>query len=99
MTWLANEGRAVSKIIPDVYAELKPRAVPVRVAQMLLGDKARSEVYKQIGLGNLDALKDGNKTLISVASIERYVAALPPAKIKPSSLRYAETPQTDAASE
>jgi hypothetical protein len=64
------------------YSELKPRAVPIRVAQRLLGNKARSELYKQVGLGNLDALKDGNKTLITTASIERYMAALPPAKIK-----------------
>jgi hypothetical protein len=66
---------------------------------MLLGDKARSEVYKQIGLGNLEAFKDGNKTLISIASIERYVTALPPAKIKSSSPGHSKKPHTDAAPE
>jgi hypothetical protein len=86
----------------NIFAELKPHAVPIRVAQMLLGNKARSELYKQVGLGNLDALKDGNKTLITVASIERYIAALPPAKItaqKHNSRRRGQRRQTDAASE
>ena len=89
----------MSKIIEDIDVELKPRAVSVRVAQKLLGDKARSEVYKQVGLGNLEAFKDGNKTLISVASIERYVTALPPAKIKSPTGRHARKVHTNAASE
>ncbi len=64
-----------------IYTELKPRAVPIRDARKLLGNKARSEVYREVGRGNLDAVKDGNKTLITLASIERYMASLPPAKI------------------
>lgn len=61
---------------------LKPFAVPMRVARRLLGDKARSEVYEAIGQQRLVALKDGNKVLITTASIERYLASLPPAQIK-----------------
>jgi hypothetical protein len=66
---------------------LKPYAVPIKKAQELLGGKARSEVYKAVGDGELDAVKDGAKTLITVASIERRQANLPAAVIKPSSAK------------
>lgn len=61
---------------------LKPYAVPIRTAQKLLGEKARSEVYEAIGRGELDAIKDGAKTLIVLASIERRQATLSRANIK-----------------
>jgi hypothetical protein len=67
---------------------LRPHAVSIPVARRLLGDKARSEVYEEIGLGNLDAVKDGTKTLITLESIERYMSKLPPAKIKPTARRH-----------
>jgi hypothetical protein len=67
----------------------EPIAVPIKEAQRLLGDKSRSEVYIAIGRGELDAVKDGQKTLITVASIRRRQAALPPAKIKPYTPREA----------
>jgi hypothetical protein len=66
---------------------LRPKAVTIRKAQEVLGDKARSQVYEAVGRGELDAVKDGNKTLITVESIERYMAAWPRAKIKPSTPR------------
>jgi hypothetical protein len=62
---------------------LRPHAVAMPLARKLLADKSRSEVYEEIGLGNLDAVKDGAKTLITLESIERYMSKLPPAKIKP----------------
>jgi hypothetical protein len=62
--------------------ELKPVAVKIVVAQRLLADKARSEVYELISLGELDALKDGNRTLITTASIEKYMAGLPRAQMR-----------------
>jgi len=61
---------------------LRPVAVPIRVAQALLGGKARSEVYKEINRGVLTAVKDGRKTLVLTTSIERRQAALPPADFK-----------------
>jgi hypothetical protein len=61
--------------------ELRPSVVRISVAGKLLGDKSRSEIYEAIADGKLDAVKDGHKTLITVASIERYIAALPRAKI------------------
>ena len=65
---------------------LKPFAVKIPAASQLLGDKARSEIYELLAAGLLDGVKDGTRTLITVASIERYLAALPPwrtAKGKP----------------
>jgi hypothetical protein len=64
------------------HPSLKPVAVPIKTARLLLGGKARSEVYAAIGRGQLVALKDAKKTLVTVASIEAYMASLPPAKIK-----------------
>jgi len=66
------------------FQPIKPFAVSIRVAQKLLGDKARSVVYDEIGRGRLEAIKDGGKTLIVLESIERYMASLPEAKIKRS---------------
>jgi hypothetical protein len=62
--------------------ELKPYAVPIRIAQTLLGNKARSEIYGAINRGELEARKDGKKTLITMASIERRQTSLPPADFK-----------------
>lgn len=61
---------------------IKPYAVPIRTAQVLLGDKSRREIYVEVGRGNLVALKDGRKTLLTMASTESYVASLPVAKFK-----------------
>jgi hypothetical protein len=64
--------------------DLEPFAVPIKTARMLLGDKAHSSIYEEIGRGRLVAIKDGAKTLITLASIKRYMTGLPAAKIKPS---------------
>ena len=61
---------------------LRPLVVPISVAQKLLGDKSRSEIYEAISRNELEALKDGHKTIITVASIENYIARLPRAKIR-----------------
>jgi len=60
-----------------------PFAVPIKEAQKLLGEKARSEVYEEIKKGALDAVKDGTKTLITMESIQRRQAALPRGLAKP----------------
>jgi hypothetical protein len=62
---------------------LKPYAVPIKTAQELLGRKARSDIYEAIGRGELDVIKDGAKTLIVLASIERRQANLPRGLAKP----------------
>jgi hypothetical protein len=60
-----------------------PFAVKIKIAMKLLGDKARSEVYAAIGRGELVALKDNGRTLITTQSIIDYMARLPKAVIKP----------------
>jgi hypothetical protein len=80
-------------MIPDEKTKKRPRrtdsgmrpfAVPLPEASRLLGNKSHSEIYNEVGLGNLDAVKDGYKTLITIESIDRYTAAWPPAKIRPT---------------
>src|SRR5258707_246820 len=74
----------VSARPPRPNSGLRPFAVRLAEASRLLGNKAVSDIYDEIGLGNLVAIKDGNKTLITVASIDAYMAALPPARIQAS---------------
>jgi hypothetical protein len=69
------------------FGPLTPFAVPIDVTREILGGKARSQIYDAIGRGELDAIKDGKRTLIVVASIARYCARMQPAKIKVPSPR------------
>jgi hypothetical protein len=68
---------------------LRPYAVTLKIARVLLGNKAISEIYEDGGRAEddpkkLDLIKDGSKTLVTMASIDRRYALLPPAKIKPT---------------
>jgi hypothetical protein len=74
---MSDTGQTTTKI-----PELKPYAVAIPVAQSLMGDKSRSEVYEAAAKGEIDLVKDGKKTLVVLASIESRQAALPPAKVK-----------------
>jgi hypothetical protein len=65
------------------FGKLMPFAVSVSETRKVLGGKARSGVYDEIGLGNLDAVKDGDRTLITTESIIRYCSRMQPAQIKP----------------
>jgi hypothetical protein len=69
------------------FGPISPVAVPVGDAQKILGNKSRSQVYESIGRGELVALKDNSKTLITIASIKAYIARLQPAQIKPPAPR------------
>jgi hypothetical protein len=59
-------------------------AVPIKVARSLLGDKARSEIYEAAARGELVLVKDGHKTLVTVASIRSYQAKWPRITVKPA---------------
>jgi hypothetical protein len=62
---------------------LKPFAIPLRgKARELLGNKAVSEIYEEVAAGRLELLKDGKRSLITLRSIEAYVAGWKPARIK-----------------
>src|SRR5260370_38773534 len=63
----------------DVPA-FRPFTVTIKTASLLTGVR-RSRIYEAIGRGELDAVKDGERTLITMASIERRQSALPKAKI------------------
>jgi hypothetical protein len=82
--------------------ELKPYAVSIPVAQSLMGDKSRSEVYEARARGEVDFVKDGKKTLVVLASIERRQAALPvatmvePPELQRASKRRSKRPKARA---
>jgi hypothetical protein len=61
---------------------VEPFAVPLKEAQRLLGDMSHSQIYNVIGRGELEAVKDGGKTLITMRSIWARQESLPPAKIR-----------------
>jgi excisionase family DNA binding protein len=65
---------------------IKPITVSVQECARIIGI-SRSMIYEAIGRGELDAHKDGDRTLITMASIERRQAALPRAEIKPPKVR------------
>jgi hypothetical protein len=57
-------------------------SVPRRVAQHVL-NVGRTKIYDLLGLGQLEAVKNGARTEITVESIRRYQANLPRATFKP----------------
>src|ERR1700683_3914199 len=67
-------------VVASLGAQLKPIAVKIETARVLLAGKARSQIYELIARGELEALRDGTRTLITTSSIDRYMAALPPAR-------------------
>jgi hypothetical protein len=74
--------------LPELTSpQIEPIAVPIRVAQELLGGKSHSGVYVALGRGELVAVKDGVKTLVTLESIRRYMSKLPRAVIKPPAPR------------
>jgi hypothetical protein len=89
----------------EISGLLKPYAVKINDARKLLAGKCRSGIYEAIAAGKLDAIKDGERTLITVASIERYNQALPawklaksrPPEKKKNAPRRRNRPQPDAA--
>lgn len=62
---------------------LAPLVLHVRpkIVQAILGI-GRSKLYEEIGNGKLDAVKDGNQTLITTKSILAYQEKRPAAVIK-----------------
>ncbi len=59
-----------------------PRALySPREAEAILG-VSHATLYRLIAAGQLDARKIGGKTVITMESIERFVAKLPPAAVR-----------------
>jgi hypothetical protein len=61
---------------------IEPFAVPVKEAKRLLGNKSGGSLYAAIARGELEALKDGRKTLITLRSIRKRQQSLPAFKSK-----------------
>jgi hypothetical protein len=75
--------------------EIEPFLVSIPQTCQYIG-RCTATVYELIGAGELDAKKSDGRTLVTMASIKRYVASLPAADIaprpkrKPQHLRQAE---------
>jgi len=66
---------------PAAVVYLKPAVVTRKQAGELLGGAGRWRIDALIEDGRLEALRDGQRVLITVASIDAYIASLP--KIEP----------------
>jgi hypothetical protein len=89
--WL-NAPPAMPAESPDGFTALLLAlvpAVPVAVGQKMLGDKARSEMYREAANGRLEFLKDNNKTLVATRSILAYQRA----NFKPFAIAKLEPPK------
>lgn len=67
---------------------IKPFAVPIPEAARLLGfgrkpGGGRSSINEALARGELEAVKDGSRTLVTMESIERRAASRPRAVFKP----------------
>jgi hypothetical protein len=68
--------------IDDALLVSLVKAVPTKKAQAIL-NMGHSKLYEELGKGNLSAVKDGSRTLITAESILRYQADRPVAVFKP----------------
>lgn len=55
---------------------VKPSHLPIPGAVAYIGS-SRSALYEALKLGKIEARKCGRRTLVSVASLDEYVASLP----------------------
>jgi hypothetical protein len=67
--------------LDDVILTQLVKAVPKKKAQAILG-MGHTKLYEELGKGNLAAVKDGGRTLVTVESILRYQANRPAAVFK-----------------
>jgi hypothetical protein len=68
---------------------LNPILVTIPNAAHIIG-RGVTFIYEAIADGEIAAVKSDKRTLVKVQSLHDYVAALPPAKIKPDRRRAAE---------
>ena len=62
---------------PTMPISLEPYAVSIKDACILLGNRSPNTVYGMLAKGELEAVKDGTRTLIVTASIRARQEALP----------------------
>jgi hypothetical protein len=68
-----------SRRTPDLLIE--PIAVTIPQAVRISG-LSRSEIYRRLAAGDIEAIKSGTRTLILLDSIKRYLASLPTAQYR-----------------
>jgi hypothetical protein len=61
--------------------QIEPALVSIPVG-MEYAAISQAEMYRVIGRGHVRAVKRGSRTLLVFKSLKRFVASLPPAKIK-----------------
>jgi hypothetical protein len=82
---------AVAKWIAQAFGDgVLPFTLSISTTRKILGDKSRSALYEAAGRGDLQFLKDGDKTLVVTDSVIGYLGRLPSAKIKASPSRIAK---------
>jgi hypothetical protein len=84
---ILDDNRSERRSTASTSATIEPFAVPILEAARLLGRgrKARggrSSICELLARGELDAVKDGRLTLVTMASIRRLHASRPPAVFK-----------------
>jgi hypothetical protein len=79
-----------SDVLPDPLLAPLVHHVRPEIAQAILGMR-RSKMYEALGRGELTAVKDGPRTLITVESIREYQARRPVAKFTPPPARSMES--------
>jgi hypothetical protein len=73
---------AVAKWIAEAFGGVVPFGLSIPVARKILGDKSRSSLYEAAGRGDLEFVKDGDKTLVLTNSVIRYLGRMRSTKIK-----------------
>jgi hypothetical protein len=63
-------------------ATIKPFALSVPATAVFI-NSGKSTVWEKLARGELEAVKDGARTKVTMASIERHVTSWPPAKFHP----------------
>lgn len=72
-----------------------PKYAPIEPDWREISGMSRRVTYEQIGLGNLKAVKLGNRTLIDVEAGLAFMRSLPPAQIRAPRERKATGHTTD----
>ena len=70
---------------PDDYSNLTSGTQPLTVTipeAVRLSGLSRSEIYRRLGTGDIEARKSGSRTLIVWTSLKSHVDALPAARIR-----------------
>ncbi len=65
---------------------VEPILVRIPIAAATLG-RSKRFIYQLIATKQIEAVKSGRSLLVRMASLHRYAANLPPAKIKPITRR------------